>query len=499
MDQQQHQQHQQQAVRDDQVHPANGTSASTTVTSRTPNAGLLLPLQRKSFLQLTSGEILDILEVLKRAGRLFGRTFVVSLLAKSTLKLLTSLLKGKKLKSSQVVDWRFGLFLGSLSGSFKAIHGILKVIRRKDDVIGSAISGGVAGLSLLCLPREDRTTWCLYLLVRSGEFLAKVLAKQGKIPSLLANFPHWDVLLMCLTAAQILFAFIYERHTLDPSYQKFLKVHGGKPTAVIYTVRNLHYKKLPDIPALQKVFPTLPIEQIIATSAKAVAEGKENPLQVACKLSHPGMNCFELAVRFFIEGFRRAIFVYVPIHGIYSLIVLYNKLAVLRKARGAKRSTTGNNNDMSQNSSEIVIENKPLYAFQQTVEVLRRFIQNVARSSAFLSLYCTLGWGSTCYASQHYEMPNGPWLISRLMLASGGLSVLVEAKARRMELALYCAPYALESAWRQLVEAGYVKNIPNAILGLFCLATATIAATFNHQREVIKPSIRSVLEWLWGR
>ena len=79
---------------------------------------------------------------------------------------------------------------------------------------------------------------------------------------------------MWLSAAQILFGFIYEvmklfakvanedgvstlllsqRHTLDPSYQKFLELHGGKPTSVIYTIRNLHLGRPVDVPALRKV------------------------------------------------------------------------------------------------------------------------------------------------------------------------------------------------------------------------------------------------------
>jgi len=34
-----------------------------------------------------------------------------------------------------------------------------------------------------------------------------------------------------------------------------------------------------------------------------------------------------------------------------------------------------------------------------------------------------------------------------------------------MELALYCAPYALESAWNALVEKGRVRNVNNGTIG----------------------------------
>jgi len=41
----------------------------------------------------------------------------------------------------------------------------------------------------------------------------------------------------------------------------------------------------------------------------------------------------------------------------------------------------------------------------------------------------------------------------------GGLAVLLETPSRRMELALYCLPRAIESFWKCGAKFGYWPNI----------------------------------------
>lgn len=79
-----------------------------------------------------------------------------------------------------------------------------------------------------------------------------------------------------------------------------------------------------------------------------------------------------------------------------------------------------------------------------------------------------------------------------------GLALLFEHRARRLELALYCAPRALESAWVELEWHGYVKSIPHADLLLFCVAAAAIVYCHDHRRDAVRGTVRTALNWLWN-
>lgn len=78
---------------------------------------------------------------------------------------------------------------------------------------------------------------------------------------------HYDTILMCMTASQILYAFRliywtytdrfhflkkrYAFETLAPDYQKFLLVHGGMPKIVNDTYKAWAHDAPPDIVELR--------------------------------------------------------------------------------------------------------------------------------------------------------------------------------------------------------------------------------------------------------
>jgi hypothetical protein len=64
-------------------------------------------------------------------------------------------------------------------------------------------------------------------------------------------------------------------------------------------------------------------------------------------------------------------------------------------------------------------------------------------------------------------------------LVSGSM-VLLEAPGRRLELALYVAPRALESMWKIMEKYQYVRNIHNGEALLFSCGTAVIMTLYNH-------------------
>lgn len=95
----------------------------------------------------------------------------------------------------------------------------LKCVLRRCTRLSSAstaiVSGGCAGLSFLALPKEERPTIVLFSFVRAAEFLARALSAQGSLPQCISNFAYWDVLVMCLSAMQILFSYVACPHVRD--------------------------------------------------------------------------------------------------------------------------------------------------------------------------------------------------------------------------------------------------------------------------------------------
>ncbi len=66
-----------------------------------------------------------------------------------------------------------------------------------------------------------------------------------------------------------------------------------------------------------------------------------------------------------------------------------------------------------------------------------------------------------------------------------GFSVLIEKKARRIELALYVLSHALRSAWRTGVNWGWYPHIPHGEVFLFCVAMSVLLSA--HIRSVCGP------------
>jgi len=134
----------------------------------------------------------------------------------------------------------------------------------------------------------------------------------------------------------------------------------------------------------------------------------------SCAVSHPGQHCFPHFFTFFGAGMMRALKLYAPL---YVLILLMSKPHSIKHA-----------------------------------------IINTIRSSAFLSLYCTLGWASICF--RNWIAPNAfhtrASMYSHLWIA--GLSTLIERPSRRTELAIYCATYALDSLYTRLGALKVLKK-----------------------------------------
>jgi hypothetical protein len=176
------------------------------------------------------------------------RNFGIGVGLKVAVALLQHLISGRAPSSlSRVINsqsLRFGLFLGGFAGMYKGLHTLIhSVLPQEKGHLPSFVSGAVAASSIFFLRPSDRPSIAVYLFVRAMAILAHGASHQAWYPAPLKRFQHGDTALLCLSACQILFAYIYEQDTLPPSYLKFLLMAGGKtkPTidSVAFTGRGL--------------------------------------------------------------------------------------------------------------------------------------------------------------------------------------------------------------------------------------------------------------------
>ncbi len=126
----------------------------------------------------------------------------------------------------------------------------------------------------------------------------------------------------------------------------------------------------------------------------------------------------------------------------------------------------------------------PLYlawaAFRLRVPAAKPFIENVMRSSIFLTgytitQYLTIMWFTSTVSPNvtRFQHASMAWL--------SGLWTLVERKERRPELALYCMAQALNSLYLQAKKKGIVARTPRIVSYFLLIAASGTLAAFHDQ------------------
>ncbi|MCD9559850.1 hypothetical protein HAX54_018174 [Datura stramonium] len=113
------------------------------------------------------------------------------------------------------------------------------------------------------------------------------------------------------------------------------------------------------------------------------------------------------------------------------------------------------------------------------------------RSTTFLSAFVGIFQAVICshrkVASKDHKLVY--WVAGAL----SGLSVLLEKKARRGELALYVLPRAADSLWYILVNRHLLPDIKNAEVPLFCACMGGIMYYLEHEPDTMAPFLRGLI------
>mmetsp|Transcript_5717 Transcript_5717/g.16345 ORF Transcript_5717/g.16345 Transcript_5717/m.16345 type:complete len:591 (+) Transcript_5717:231-2003(+) len=371
-------------------------------------------------------------------------------------------------RGSLSAQWRDALrytsFLGAFAGIYVSVdEGIAALFgNRRTAGWRAAVAGAAAGPTILLTgPKTRHTSLALYVLIRGISLLIRCGNKPSAPPAIrklltLTRWRHGDTALMCLSTSQIGYSWLMHPNTLPPAYINFLNRHGGAEVCKYRAVQELAERN-----AAGK-----PLGRLKALQGTQHAHFRD---RIPCGFLHAGHSCTGHTAVFLPRSYLRSLPVYIPVYLLPALLVHRQKLVV----------------------------------GPQAPQIWAKAAAAAARSSLFLSLYCTLAWRGACVG--HQVTGNSTGFILAASCWTGGLATLVEKKSRRMELAFYCLSRAAESFALCLREWGWVKRdrLPKRLdVLLFSAATAAILHCYSDgqgsHRDVFRSKYLAVFDFIFG-
>ena len=276
---------------------------------------------------------------------------------------------------------------------------------------------------------------------------------------MLPEMENADAALFVGCSTHLLYAWMFARDSVDPSYVRFLDHHGGKDKAVYDATRHIF--------SSPRGFLNVDLDAVRAL------EGRREGVVAAAVSSvfapnlfhaiHHGDcpdGCTRASLSFFFNALPRSAKVYLPVFTLPLLLFRARSLV------DAPLATT------------------------------RSWAKNVGQASVFLSAYCTFAWATVCALTKHTPVR------SPLLAASagfvGGLAIFLERKSRRLELGLYMLQYALGSWYRLAVAAGLIPHVRHGPFYLFSASTAVLVHAFVRDPDLLRRSYHSGLKYLIG-
>ncbi|CAK9188028.1 unnamed protein product [Ilex paraguariensis] len=344
---------------------------------------------------------------------------------------------------------RIGLLFGGFTGSYHALRCLLRKLRKKETPLNAFLAGSVAGLSILALDDSNRRrTLALYLLARLAQCAYNSAKSKNKFHLWGSHWSHGDSLLFALSCAQVMYAFVMRPESLPKSYQDFIQKTGPVAQPVYKAVRDCCRGSPVDVTSLSAYL----ANRRNFNSVKL----EEFPSIIPCSIIHPDTkSCLAHNANAASATFRKTFPLY------FSLTFVPFVVLRLQKFMDAPVRTCWN------------------------------ALTGAVRSTAFLSAFVGIFQGVICshrkVASEDHKLVY--WVAGGL----SALSVLLEKKARRGELALYVLPRAGDSLWYILVNRHLLPNIKNAEVAMFCACMGGIMYYLEHEPDTMAPFLRGLI------
>ncbi|KAG0015058.1 hypothetical protein BGZ81_000121, partial [Podila clonocystis] len=473
---------------------------------------LQLNIDRKSDGQKTPRQHGTDNERLQRAAKRFFKTLMAAYLFKYGLNILPALLTGGLRKNLSVLrksggrdTMGFALFVSSYLTIYRTVLWRMRSNRRKsDDQWNAFVAGSMAGLAILLdRNRIRRGSMARTLFIRAIHFGSALImvkwtqriqlqentksAQPIESDSMLVLRPpldkakaEWEkklsqllptlapLLLMYVASITNIYALFLEPDCIEGTYYKFLVNMSCYPDAVGSTWRTWlgvmasRFKELEQGPAELSVVPAgIDTHQVLSTHLSkelidaVVPRDMCHPYQM-CAVQHPTMSCTGNTWAVATGAATKAARSYAILYGIMTLVWHRKKF-----------------------------EDKPK-------ESTYRYVMSVTRSTAFLALHTVIAANSVCFGRRVFRRERKLIYLLNGLLAS--LAILLERPSRRIEVILYIALRALNTAWQLLSRRGLVHRIPQWDTALFSVSMGVIMSVYQSQPEALSKLYRGALD-----
>ncbi|KAM7491793.1 hypothetical protein LguiA_034714 [Lonicera macranthoides] len=339
---------------------------------------------------------------------------------------------------------RVGLLFGGFTGSYHALR---------------ILAGSVAGLSVLALDDSNRRrTLALYLLARLAQCAYNSAKSKNKFHLWGSHLRHGDSLLFALACAQVMYAFVMRPESLPKSYQDFIQKTGPVARPVYKAVRDCCRGSPVDVASLSVFLSTRREPKSLKL--------EEFPSIIPCSIIHPDRkSCLAQDAIAASNTFRKTFPLY------FSLTFV--PFVVLRLQKVLPFPGVG-----------FLFMDAP-------VRTCWHALTGAVRSTTFLSAFVGIFQGVICLhrkvATKDHKLVY--WFAGGI----SALSILLEKKARRGELALYVLPRAGDSLWYILVNRHLLPDIKNAEVTLFCACMGGIMYYLEHEPDTMAPLLRGLI------
>ncbi|KAL2902072.1 hypothetical protein RDABS01_027154, partial [Bienertia sinuspersici] len=311
------------------------------------------------------------------------------------------------------------------------------------------LAGSVAGLSILALDDPNRRrTLALYLLARLAQCAYNSAKSKNKFHFWGSHWRHGDSLLFALSSAQVMYSFIMRPESLPKSYQEFIQKTGPVAAPVYKAVKECCRGSAVDLASLSAYLSSRGVKNSVSL--------EQFPSIIPCSIIHPNtQSCLAHDMNAAWSTFRKTFPLY------FSLTFVPYVVLHLQKFMNTPAQTCWH------------------------------AVKDAVRSTTFLSAFVGIFQGVICLhrkvASQDHKL---------VYWVSGGLaalSVFLEKKSKRRELALYVLPRAGDSLWNILVNRHLVPHVKNAEVALFCACMGGIMYYLEHEPDTMAPFLRGLI------
>ncbi|KAL6862164.1 hypothetical protein ACP4OV_016813 [Aristida adscensionis] len=344
---------------------------------------------------------------------------------------------------------RVGLLFGGFTGSYHALRCFLRRFRKKETPYNAILAGSVAGLAILALDDSSRRrTLSLYLLARLAQCAYNSAKSKNKFHFWGSHWRHGDALLFSLASAQVMYAFVMRPESLPKSYQDFILKTGPVAEPVYKAVRECCRGGPLDVIGLSAYLASKKKTNLINLT--------NNPSIIPCSVIHPDRaSCLAHNATVVSSTFKKTFPLYFSLSFVPFVVLRLQKF------------------------------------LESPAATCWRALVGAVRSTSFLSAFVTLFQATICL-HRKVAVKDHKFVYWFAGLVSG-LSILLEKKVRRAELALYVLPRAGDSLWNILINRHLLPNIKNAEVALFCMCMGGIMYFLEYEPDTMAPFLRGLI------